>query len=69
MTKKKPGKLEDRPPASSMSGMNMMMGMMVACCLAMVAFSLFAGGSLGWWWGRSNPQPVGSPPNSSQPRK
>ena len=72
MNKKEPGELEDRPQTSGMSGMsgmNMMMGMMVACCLAVFAFSLFAGGGLGWWWGRSRPQPVNPPINSSQPQK
>ena len=69
MNKKEPGELENRPQTSRMSGMNMMMGMMVACCLAVFAFSLFAGGGLGWWWGRSRPQPVISPINSSQPQK
>lgn len=69
MNKKEPGELENRPQTSGMSGMNMMMGMMVAFCLAVFAFSLFAGGGLGWWWGRSRPQPVSSPINSSQPQK
>jgi hypothetical protein len=70
MNKKEPGKLEEHPQEESrMSGMNMMMGMMVACCLAVLAFSLVAGGGLGWWWGRSRPQPVNSPINSSQPQK
>jgi hypothetical protein len=65
MNKKELRESEDRP---HISGMNMMMGMMVACCLAVVAFSLFAGGGLGWW-SRSRPQPVNSPINSSQPQK
>ncbi|MEO9125594.1 MAG: hypothetical protein ABI262_13050 [Microcoleus sp.] len=70
MNKKEPGKLEEHPQEESrMSGMNMMMGMMVACCVAVLAFSLIGGGSLGWWLGRSSPQPVSSPSNSSQPQK
>jgi len=69
MNKKEPGELEDRPQTSGMSGMNMMMGMMIVCCLAVFAFSLFAGGGLGWRWGRSRPQPVNSPINSFQPQK
>lgn len=69
MSKKKPEELEDRPQTSGMSGMNMMMGMMVACCLAVFAFFLVTGGGLGWWWSRSRPQPVNSPINSSQPQK
>lgn len=69
MNKKEPGELEDRSQASRMSGMNMMMGMMVACCVAAIVFSSIAGGGLGWWLGRSRPQPVNSPINSSQPQK
>jgi len=38
MNKKEAGELEDRPQASGMSGMNMMMGMMVACCIAAIVF-------------------------------
>ncbi|MDZ4784834.1 MAG: hypothetical protein SGJ02_02035 [bacterium] len=70
MNKKEPGKLEEHPQEESrMSGMNMMMGMMVACCVAVLAFSLIGGGGFGWWLGRSSPQPVSSPSNSSQPQK
>jgi membrane protein YqaA with SNARE-associated domain len=69
MNKKEAGELEDRPQASRMSGMNMMMGMMVACCIAAIVFSSIAGGGFGWWLGRSSPQPANSPSNSSQPQK
>ncbi|MCY7381778.1 MAG: hypothetical protein LH628_04160 [Microcoleus sp. CAN_BIN18] len=70
MNKNEPGKVEEHPQEESrMSGMNMMMGMMVACCVAVLAFSLIGGGGLGWWLGRSSPQPVSSPSNSSQPQK
>lgn len=69
MNKKESGELEDRPQASGMSGMNMMMGMMVACCLAAIVFSAIAGGGFGWWLERFRSQPVSSPTNSSQPQQ
>lgn len=69
MNKNEPGKLEEHPQESRLSGMNMMMGMMIACCVAVLAFSLIAGGGFSWWLGRSSPQPVSSPSNSSQPQK
>jgi len=65
--RKETEKFEDQSKNSNMSGMNIMMGMMILCCAIPLIIFAVAGGGLGFWFGRSNPQPVNqinNPPQS-----